>query len=234
MSNGDRKTRLPTMTPLPIEDLQTVSRNLIKVGTAVTRIEGAVSTIKDVMLPPVADAAKEARDGVLTLNGRVTALESKPPPEYSCSQLERQQQQDTEIAETREKASGLSRLIWWFFAIAGVAASAAIGFAITSTVFSSSAQEQLEDLDGLDTEVAKHGVKIKALEEAQARDRTTYIKHVKNIPAEVEQAVQSRDPTIEEIEHAAEDLPLTTWERDMIKRIMSKARGRNERADGNR
>lgn len=220
-----RGTTLGTLTPVPTEDLAVVSRGITKMGNAVVRIETAVSTIKDDLLPPVAKAAQEARDGVLKLNGRVTALENT---EHECVDEERQRRQDNDIAETRVKAAGISKLVWWLMGIAIVVGGSAMGFAMVTRGDTSEARTQLRDLDGIDEKVVEHSVKIQALEKAQAEDRATYLRTVKSIPNEVEQVARNREPTLEEIEDATDDLPMTGREREMLKRILTKARARAE------
>lgn len=223
---SDKPKDRMSLTPIPTNDFYAVSRNIVKVGTAVTRIESAVDTIKDDLLPPVSKAAQEARDGVFKLNGRVTALEND---EHKCVDELRQQRQDNDIAENRVATASTSKLVWWLMGIAIVVGGSAMGFALVSKGDSSSAMTQLRDLDGVDTKVAQHDVQIQELQKAQARDRQTYLKTVESLPTKVKEATQRRQPTIEEIESAAVDLPMTERERDMLQRILTKARARTER-----
>jgi hypothetical protein len=229
MTDEERRRMRDTHTPVPIAGLSELSRGLSKLSTSVIRMEGKIDTVKDDLLPPVSRAAQEARDGVLKLNGRVTTLEKT---EHECVDEERQRRQDNDIAETRVKAAGISKLVWWLMGIAIVVGGSVMGFAMATRSDTSEARTQLRDLDGIDDKVVENSVKIQSLEKAQAEDRATYLRTVKSIPNEVEQVARSREPTLEEIEDATDDLPMTGREREMLKRILTKARARAERQAG--
>lgn len=222
---GDNKP--PSYTPIPYDSdqMKAVSKNLDKVRTAVVSMQRDVSTIKDDLLPPVSEAAKEARDGVFVLQGRVTALEDAPIPSHSCQEGTRQMRQDTDIAETRTKTESIGRLVWWMLAVATALCSAAMGFALSSTVSAATTKARLEDLGNVDEDVVRHSVQIQALERAQAADRELYLNQVKQLPAQVEKA-RLRDLTIEEVSDSTEAFPLTPRERDLIERLLTQAKRR--------
>lgn len=217
----------PSYTPVPYdsEPMKTVAKNLDKVRTAVVQVQRDVSTIKDDLLPPVSEAAKEARDGVFVLRGRVTALEGAPLPSHDCHESSRQMRQDTDIAETRTKAESIGRLVWWMLAVSVAICSAAMGFALSSTVSAATAKARLEDLGNVDEDVVRHSVQIQALERAQAEDRKLYLNQIKQLPAQVEKA-RLRDLTIEEVSDSTEAFPLTPRERDLIERMLNQAKQR--------
>lgn len=218
----DRSPTLETLTPVPTQDLALVSRSISKVGTAVTRIESSVDTIKNDLLPPVAGAAFEARDGVLRLNGRVTAIEGKPAPEHECEEKNRQTRQDNDIAEARVKTQSTSKLVWWLIGIAVVVGGSAISFAILSRTTAAENSMRLESHSG---DITRHEREIDALQKAQQRDRETYLREMRDLPRQVKQAAQSA-PTVEAMEDAADDLHLTPREQRQLMYLLKTARTR--------
>jgi len=218
--------KMGSLTPIPVSDFSALTKNMNKVSTAVIRMEGKIDTVKDDLLPPVAVDAKEARDGVMRLNGRVTALEDADPS-HECFEQGRQLRQDTDLAEVKERSKGASKLLWWVLGVSVLVGSAAVGFAISTSVDASTVRTQVEDLDGVDDQVTRHDVQIESLQKAQAEDRKVFLSEVRALPMKVQQVAERRDPTIADIEDVADDLPLTGRERDMMVRILRQAKKRS-------
>ena len=82
---NDRR-RKQTLTPIPSGDWSGLVRNMTRISDATIRTEESVKVMKDEMLPPVKEAASEARDGVLQLGIRVENLERSP---HNCIEGER-------------------------------------------------------------------------------------------------------------------------------------------------
>ena len=223
MSDSDYKQRMGTLTPVPFDDLKAVSRNVQKVGTAVTRIESTLGIIKNDLLPPVSEAAKEARDGVLTLSGRVRALEEADPPDHECTESSRQARQDNDIAEVRTRTANIGRLVWWLMGIAVVVGGSAISFAIYTK---STSTENATRIQSYERDLVRHEDEIKAIEEAQRKDRELYLKEIRALPVKVQQ-VAEKEQSIESVIDTVQDFPLTESEKVTLQRILSKARKRS-------
>lgn len=225
---GDNRNRtLETLTPIPTPDLTAIARNFGKVERAVVSIETSVGTIQRDLLPPVATASKEARDGVLRLEGRVNALESKPPPPHNCTETEHQTEQDTAIAKTSTTIAQHSRLVWWLAALVVTVGGSAVGFALSTRSAVSETTAHLEQLDGVGNAVQRHEVQIKSLERAQEQDRQVFLREIRALPEQIQTAA----PPAEQVDDAVDDLPLHPSERRQLLHILERARARKQ--DGN-
>lgn len=222
----DRRRVMSTLSPVPSEDIHTLSKNIQRVGTAVTRIEATLGTIKNDLLPPVSESAKEARDGVLQLNQRVSSLEQMPNPKHECYEVERQTKQDTEIAESRIRVLNLWRLVWWMIGIAVMVGASAIGFAILTRSVAAENSTRIENIGG---DIERHEENIKTIRKSQEDDRRIYLKEIRALPVKVQQAAEKRDITIDEVLDTTDDFPLTRGERELMERILKKARKREQR-----
>lgn len=231
MSDDRRRRSLGTLTPVPDPDLRTMARNINSIGSAVTRIDTSVRAIQEDVLPPVASDAKEARDGVLRLDGRVNALESLPPPSHECTETDRQARQDAAIGAGEAKVAHNSRLLWWLLGTLFVVGSSAIGFAM---VTGASAARTAASLEAADATIGRHEGAIKALVEAQARDRETYLREIRALPVKVSETVQASSPPAEQIDDAADELPLWPSERRQLIQILERARAREKQPNGER
>ncbi len=216
-------SRLNSLTPVPTQDLATVTNNVVRIGKSVVRIEEAIKTIKDVQLPPVAKAATEARDGLIRMEGRVTAIENKPQREYSCIEDDRLTIHDTEIVRVQTQQRSTSRLLWAVLGIAVTICSAIFGFAM---VIRSTATQNATRIEDARSNLTRHEQDIVRLEKAQQNDRATYLREVRKIPTKVQEVADNREPTLEEIEDAAEQIPLTQRERDVMRHLIRQARKR--------
>jgi len=222
---GDDRRIMNTLSPIPMEDVHSLSKNISRVGTAVTRIESTLSVIKEDLFPPVAKEAKAAKEGVIELNGRVSSLEGTPPPTYECVEKDRQSKQDTDIAETRIRVANTGKLLWWLIGLAAIVGSSAIGFAILTR---SVAAENTARIQSVDRDLTRHEQSIDNLRRAQEQDRRTYLKEMRALPVEVQKVAEQRDITIEEVIDTTDDMPLTHGERELMKRILKKASRREK------
>lgn len=227
----DRRRTLGTLTPAPEPDLSGMARNINRIGSAVSKIDVSVQSIKEDILPPVAADAKEARDGVLRLDGRVNALESSPPPAHECTETDRQARQDAAIGAGEAKVAHNTRLLWWLLGVLLLVGSSAIGFAM---VTGSTAARTAASLEATDETVDRHEGAIKALVEAQARDRETYLREIRALPVKVSETVQASSPPAEQIDDAADELPLWPSERRQLIQLLERARAREAQANGER
>lgn len=203
-------------TPVPTGDLVAWSKTVV-------RIESGVNTIKDDLLPPVARDSREARDGVMQLNGRVTALESRS--DHECTELDRQARQDTDIADLRPKIDQTGRLVWWIIGLIVVVGGGAFAFAMTTQ---SSATANSTRINSQALDISRHERKIESLEKAQQQDRETYLRELRQLPQKVKQAARPVGPTVEDVNAAASDLPLTSKERIQLHKILESAKRRSD------
>lgn len=215
---------MPTLTPVPSNDLNILTRNVSKMGTQITRIESAVSTIRDDLLPPVSKAATEARDGFLLIEGRVTAIEDRPGLPHDCREETRQIRQDNDIAETKTTALGIGRLVWWLMGLLIVIGGSAFSFAVLTKTQTT---ENSTRIEAHTNDLARHERDIETIEKAQQRDREVYLKEVRNLPTIVMEASQSKT-TVEDMQEAVDELPLSHTEQKQFIRLLEKARKRSD------
>lgn len=184
----------PRHTPIPTD--------LLGLTKAVTRIEAGVETIRVDLLPPVAQAASEARDGVIKLDGwtkdltrRIKVLETTPPPtpSHECHQDERLDGHDRAISGQEKELAGLTKWRTWL---------AAILIPLTLTAAGSGAKA-INDAATVRTRVDVNTETITKLSEARERDRDAIIREVKAVPAKV-QAVAATDREDREDQEAAD------------------------------
>jgi hypothetical protein len=220
------------MSPLPSTDALALSRNVSRLNSSVTRMEGKVDTIKDDILPKVMADVREARDGVLNLRIRVKNLESLPPPPHDCYEQDRQKNQDddigalqTSLAQVGTSSQGLGKLVWWLLGMVVVVGGTAVSFAIASRV---SVAENTTLIQAQRGDLSRHEHTIETLERSRQADREQILKEVRLLPNKVEKATQRRDPTIDEFENASLEMPLTNREKEVLLKILSKVRDRGQ------
>jgi len=226
----------PRLTPVPTTDLDNLTALVIRTDTN-------VRILKEELLPPLVSDTREARDkareALKSVNDHVSDSDAHVHP---CRETDRQLRQDNDIGkiksdvvETKTTASGLSKLVWWLMGIAVTVALGAGAFAITVR---ETATANVTHIEGAIEDINEHEDEIDALREAQQRDRETYLKTMRELPTKVTNAARSippPEPTIESMEEAAEDLPLTPREQRQLMDLLGRARKRgNGEGDGNR
>lgn len=194
-----------TDTPIPTD--------FMGLTKAVVRIEEGVTTIREDLLPPVAEAAGQARDGVIKLEGwskdlsrRVKALEGAPPPPHECSQDDRLDAHDRKITGQEKEISGLSKWRTWLAAIA-------IPVVIT---LGGAAGKAINDSATTRAAVNTNTKAITTLSEARERDRDAIIQEVKAVPAKVQQVATEADD--ERSLRESQDPPLSEIKEQMTER----------------
>jgi hypothetical protein len=216
---GDGKQD-PRMTPVP-------SNELLALTQLLTRTDQNVTLLKDELLPPIARDTREARDTARESIGKIdTHLKDTDAHVHPCVEGDRQLRQDNDIGrlktkavETETKTSGLSKLVWWLMGIAVTVALVAGGFAVSVRVVSA------ENSDG----VQDNEESIKALTKVQREDRETYLRIARDLPKNVTKAARAvppPEPTIDDMEEAADDLPLSPREQRQLLELLGRARKR--------
>lgn len=209
----------PRHTPVPTSELQALT-------TAVTRVDLNVRTIKEDLLPPLAADTREARDKAREALQKVdTHVADVGEHGHRCDEKDRQGRQDEAIADLRPRVAGTSRVLWWAVGIGAAVLSSAVGFAL---VVRAGAAETATRVEVLDRDVSRHELEIDSLEKAQARDRETFIREVRQIPTKVSAKVREEEPSEAQVDRAVEDLPLLPSERRQIRELLSRARDRED------
>ncbi|MHA2429050.1 MAG: hypothetical protein ACXADB_13605 [Candidatus Hermodarchaeia archaeon] len=181
-------------------------------------------------MPPVAKAAEEGRDGMIRMEGRVTAIENKPPTKYFCSEEERLTNHDTEIVRVQTQQRSTSRLLWMVLGIAVTICSSIFGFAM---VIRNAATQNATRMESTRHDLTRHEQDIVRLEKAQQNDRATYLMEVRKIPTKVQEVADSRELTLDEVEDAAKKFSLTQRERDLMRHLIRQARKRRNSSQTN-
>lgn len=195
--------------------------------TAVARIDTNIKSIKEEMLPPLARDTQEARDkareALTKVNGHIADTDSH---EHPCVEKPRQERQDQDLGDlkgTKEKVENTSKLVWWLMGIAVATALSVGGFTWATRVITAENASSIRTNVG---DIAENKTEVKALREAQQRDRETFIREVRGIPAQVEEAAKARQPSVDDFEDAAGDLPLTEREQTQLLQLLKRARQR--------
>lgn len=197
-----------SMTPVPTDDL----RSLIG---AVSGISIRVKAIQEEQLPPVAAAAKEARDGVIILterdksqNARLRALESG---EHFCLK-------EREISAHEKELAGLSKWRWWLMGIIVTALLISSGWAMNSerevTVIHTDHASTKRDVE-------RHEKTIEALTKTAAQNHLELLVELQKVPTRVKEVVPQRT-----IEDALVEAGVNERERERIIRAIERTKNR--------
>jgi len=217
------KHRDGSVTPIPTEDWAAITRNISTMSNTVVKIESAVETIKDDLLPPVAEAAKVAKEGVIRLEEkqkvnqkRLGALESANPSDHDPCEMVIEH--GKAISAQERELAGLSKWRWWLMGIIVTAIVIAGGWATRSsnelTAVRTTATSHSEALK-------RHDASIEALEKQRQRDLEKIVEGINAVPTKVRAAVPQ--PTIED---ALDAQPLTPREERLVREILDRARKR--------
>jgi hypothetical protein len=232
---GDGKQD-PRMTPVPSNELMELTQLLI-------RTDQNVTFLKDELIPPLAKDTREARDKARAALGKIDGhLRDTDAHVHGCLEGDRQLRQDTDIgtlksdmSETKAKTGGISKLVWWLMGIAVTVALVAGGFAVSVRV---SSAENAVDIEDNAEDIDDNEESIKTLTKVQQEDRETYLRVARDLPKNVTKAARSippPEPTIDDMEDAADDLPLSPREQRQLLDLLGRARKRgNGHGDGGR
>lgn len=203
MSGKAHNDDTPRETPLPAADAAALV-------AGITGIRKDVRTIKNDLLPPVTEAAREARDGVVRLEGRVTALE-RTPDGHPCEEKERQGAQDRAIATT-------SKLAWWIVGIFAVFVGSGVSFALATRGEVAETAVRVEThAKTLDAQAQR----LEALRDAQDRDRNLILKEVRAIPEKINGEPARDDDDDVVVAKAVQRLKLSPTQRIELSKILS-------------
>ena len=192
---------------------------LAEMYEAIARIDVGVSFIKEDLLPPVASAAREARDGMLQLKEkdkvtriRLKNLENAPPLSHTCDK-------EGAISANEQDIAGLSKWRWWLMSgIIGVAL-----FAVTCGINAARDMATLQSQDAaMQNNVKRHEAEIEAIEKARAADRDKIIHEVRAVPVNVKSVIP--DPDLDDV---LDERPLSKRDREIIRAILDRAERRN-------
>jgi hypothetical protein len=121
---------------------------------------------------------------------RVDKLEDAPPPAHVCDQEPAIREHTGKVSALEMRAAGLDKWKWWAMGAAltvGLFAAGMAGRALYSQ------GEASTDRTGLRRDVDRHEGGIKAIREAQSRDRDQIIREVKAVPTKVQQSMPEPD-----------------------------------------
>lgn len=202
---------------------------LIVIANQLTKVASGVDSIKNDLLPPVATASGEARDGMIRLTSashdltrRIKNLESRPPPPHVCEQAEAIREHSGLITAQERQLAGLTRWRWWAMGAVltiGLFAAGLAGRALLAQ------GEAGTDRTELRRDVERHESSIDAIAKGRTEDREAIIREVKTIPIQVQQAMPQPD-----IHNAVDSAELTDRERQLVRGILVRAKKRNGKA----
>lgn len=217
---GDRTTE----TPVPTSDLVALSNTLV-------RVDQNVKSIKNDLLPPLAADTREARDKARAALGKIEEHKADTDAHgHPCTEGDRQERQDSAIADMRPKVAGLDKWRWWLMGLVVLGLSSAIGFSLATRGVTT---ENATTIGSHTRELDRHEREIDTLEKAQQADRETYLREVRNLPQKVStQIKQDPVPPPEVVERAVEDLPLRPHERRQLEDLIERARKRGDNGGG--
>jgi hypothetical protein len=157
-------------TPVPQETIDSLVRTVI-------RIEGRVKSIQEEQLPPVASAAKEARDGVIVLTEHDKALTERIKSVESKS-FEHDCLKEKEISAHEKEIAGLSKWRWWLMGLIVTAAMIAASWATGSsremaTVISDQAATQRD---------------VARIEEASKANHREMMQELRSLPGRIKES----------------------------------------------
>lgn len=200
----------------------------------VTRIETKVDAIKDDVIPPLTQAAGEARDGVLVLaqkqkvnQARLASLEDwKAPPREPCEMVIAHNGKIT--AQERELA-GLSRWRWYVMGAAlsiGLFAASVGGRALWS-VSAAEAQQQSVRRD-----VTNNNSAIKTIRAKNQADHDAVLGEVKAVPERLRKVLDDSFPQRRSnFDDILNSESLSPRERRVLRDVLRRAGDRARRED---
>jgi len=157
---------------------------------AMATVESGVNTIKDDLLPPVAEAAGQARDAAIRLEGRVTSLEGK---KHTCIS-------DRRITKQEQKVAGLYEWKKYLLAIA-IPVVLTIAGAAGKAIYDSGSQSKTIETNT--NQIAENGDDIDSLDETLRAIRIEVKALPANVSREVKQDVKNghtKQKTLRELE----------------------------------
>lgn len=204
-----------------------------ELNALVASMDTNLKSIKTDILQPLAKDVREARDTAREARQAIDShIGDRASHSDDCEARERQdkaiEDYGKKIAGIEPKIEGLQKWRWSLFGIAFSTLVLAGGFIVATKVSSAVTETQVEqheeDIDDLEDVT-------KALAKAQQDDRETYLRTIKTIPRQAAQeavnASKATEPTLDEIEDAAEGLPLRPHEQRQLIDILKRARKRS-------
>jgi len=206
-----------------------------ELSDTVTRTHDRTKQLVEIYMPRLERVAVEARDGVIVLENRVSALERTSA--HICDEKDRQRRQDDDIlagkvesVEQAEQIKGLSAFRKVIIGSILTVAGAAIWFALATSSESSS---QSERLDANTKTLERHEEILAELPRKSDIEnlRQSVSNDVKSIPRVVRELESQEPSTAIEVDQAAQDLQrqkiLRESEYDTIRFIQSRAEKRS-------
>lgn len=210
-----------SMTPIPTGDLLTLT-------TAVARIDQNVRSIKNDLIPPLSTDTREARDkareALQKVDGHMGDTDSH---EHPCVEGARQERQDNELAKNRGvkgEISSLSKVFWVAVSIITTIVAGSYGYTL---LISNATTENKTVNTAQEQNINRHEETINELRVAQQRDRETFIREQRAMPAQLIKAVRAVRPTVEDLEDVADELPLTEREARQMNELLKRAKKRS-------
>jgi hypothetical protein len=201
----------PGDSPIPAFDL-------LSITSSVARIESCVNSIREDVLPPVADSAKKASEGVIALKSttdelgrRVGDLEQDT---HSCINEERLVEHGQSISKYGVILAELERRRIW---IAGVLVTIALAlFGITfKTIWDVSAANSLLHHNG--KTIISNTNKIRTVDERTKEDREQIINEIRLLPNKVK-----INHIIKPDNHNIDSSNLTRGEKRQLRKLLRK------------
>lgn len=243
---------MPEQKKKAYSDHQAASKELLSMAQTLAVVSSNVQTLKDTLVPQVSKAASEARDGVIRLEERNTALEIRvnnlqeklvsleseydTPPPHSCLETQRLSKHDDQITEqsrtlasNTKEISGLTQWRNWLASTVVVVALAILGgsFTIWQSATTSSA-----NLASTRDDVNRHEQIIQELGKNQKTEFTKFLSKIEHYTstrdqALLEQFTSHNKLSLEDVEAMIDTLDLSTSEKTQMRRLIKRARLRS-------
>lgn len=216
MPDRERRSK---MTPVPTDTLTSLVKSLVNVETR-------LGVLMDDVVPDLAEATKEARDGMIDLRvsnrdvvRRLDKLESATPPPHLCEQVDTIQEHGNRLESHTTEIEGFQRWRWWLMGAAITIGLFAAGLAGSALV---SQGEALQDRTGLRRDVERHEDSLVALSKARVEDRDAILQAVSQVPRKVQKAALEA-PTLDAVSDGLDRLPLKNYEVRQIRALLERA-----------
>lgn len=210
------------LTPVPTDTLTSLAKSLVNV-------EARLGVLMDDVVPELAKATKEARDGMIELRSsqrdvarRLQTLESAPPPPHDCKKSTLINGSVRLLDNHKAQLEGITRWRWWLMGASLTVALAATGGFVASLVAQGEAKQ---DRAGLRRDLLRHESVISDMMNARVQDREAILKAVSQVPIKV-QEVSMVAPTLDQVSDGLDRLPLKTYEVSQIRALLRRAEQR--------
>jgi len=148
---------------------------LTNIEKGLTGLTENVRSIKEDLIPPLANDVREARDTAREALQKIDShiLNTDIHGVDHCTEMERINKTSSDLSKVDERSKGTSKLLWWVLGVLVIVGGTAITIALASNSAASAAATQLETLDEIPEKVTAHDERIKAIETAREENSKT-------------------------------------------------------------